>query len=70
MDSLKLNDYLLVRDAAKFLGVSEATLRSWSKSGHITTRRSPGGYRLYDKKDLEDLLISIESTRSPANFTK
>jgi len=55
-----LRDYLLIREAASFLGVSEATLRNWDREGKIATHRNPvNGYRLFRKTDLEALLKNI-----------
>lgn len=58
MDNLQ--NYLLINEAALFLGVSAGTLRNWEKSGKIKTHRHPvNGYRLYKKKDLEELLKKV-----------
>ena len=55
-----LRDYLLIRDAASFLGVSEATLRNWDREGKIAAYRNPiNGYRLFRKADLEALLKRV-----------
>lgn len=61
---LRIKDYLLIKAAARYLGVSDGTLRNWDQEGKIRCRRSPGGYRLYDRKDLEELLWSIEESCS------
>jgi len=50
-----LRDYLLIRDAASFLGVSEATLRNWHRAGKIAARRNPiNGYRLFKTRGWRD----------------
>ena len=55
-----LRDYLLIREAASFLGVSEATLRNWDRAGKIAARRNPiNGYRLFKRADLEAFLRRI-----------
>ena len=55
-----LRDYLLIRDAASFLGVSEATLRNWDREGKIAAYRNPvNGYRLFRRSDLETFLKRI-----------
>ena len=55
-----LRDYLLIRDAASFLGVSEATLRNWHRAGKIAARRNPAnGYRLFRRSELEAFLKRI-----------
>lgn len=53
---------ITIREAARFLGVAEVTLRRWDASGKFKARRHPiNGYRLYRKRDLERLRRSIES---------
>ena len=37
----RLTDYLRVREAAAFLGVSPNTLRNWGRDGKITEFRHP-----------------------------
>jgi excisionase family DNA binding protein len=59
---LKLGEYLKIASAAKLLGISQNTLRSWADSGRITVHKNPiNGYRLFLKKDLEEFLQSVES---------
>jgi len=59
-----LRHYLLIRDAASFLGVSEATLRNWDREGKIAAYRNPvNGYRLFRKRDLEALLRRVVRSR-------
>ena len=54
---MKLQDYLQIKAAAAFLGVSVNTLRNWERQGKLATYRHPiNGYRLYRKTDLEALL--------------
>jgi MerR family copper efflux transcriptional regulator len=63
-----LRDYLLIRDAASFLGVSEATLRNWHRAGKIAARRNPiNGYRLFKKSELEALLHRVERSGGHRN---
>jgi excisionase family DNA binding protein len=58
---VNLKNYLRIKQAANFIGVSESTLRNWERSGKITTYRHPiSHYRLYKKADLEGLLKEIE----------
>lgn len=57
-----LNEYLTIKDAAAFLGVSPSTLRNWDRSGKLKTYRNPlNGYRLYRKAELKTLLQTIQS---------
>ena len=55
-----LADYLTVGEAAKALGVSKSTLRNWDKAGKLKPYRHPvNGYRLYSRKEIEELLKQI-----------
>jgi len=57
---IKITDYLKIKDAAKFLGVTANTLRNWEKEKKITVYRNPqNSYRLYKQEDLEQLLKNI-----------
>lgn len=61
------NDFLLVTEAAEFLGVSPNTIRNWGRDGKITEYRHPvNNYRLFKRKDLERIrkkLVSPEPRR-------
>lgn len=57
----KITDYLTIKNAAKFIGVSANTLRQWEKEKKILVYRNPqNSYRLYKKEDLEQLLNNIK----------
>ena len=57
-----LDEYLTIKDAAAFLGVSPSTLRNWDRSGKLKAHRNPlNGYRLYRKAELETLLQTIQN---------
>ncbi len=59
---LKIIDYLKIKDAAEFIGVTPNTLRNWDKEKRISVYRNPqNSYRLYKKEDLENLLKNIKS---------
>ena len=59
----KLSEYVKTAESAEILGVSQTTLRKWSESGKIPTKRNPmNGYRLFLKKDLENFLRDVEAT--------
>jgi len=52
-------DYLRIKEAARVIGVSEATLRNWGKQGKIKVHRNPvNGYRLFKRSDLEAVLTA------------
>lgn len=58
-----LQQYLTVKEAAKFLGVTPNTLRNWGRESKITEHRHPvNNYRLYRKSDL--LAILTKAARS------
>ena len=43
---------LSIKEASEFLGISIDTLRRWERVGKITSMRTQGGHRRYDKKEL------------------
>lgn len=47
--------YFKITEVAKQVGVVPATIRNWEKSGLITVRRTPSGYRIFDLNDIEYL---------------
>lgn len=54
-----LDEYLTVKSAAEFLGVSPSTLRNWDRAGKLTPHRHPmNHYRLYRRNELEAVLRS------------
>jgi excisionase family DNA binding protein len=59
----KTTRLLNVGEAAVYLGVSAASLRTWSDRGHVPSYRTPGGQRRYARDDLDRF---IESMRQPA----
>jgi excisionase family DNA binding protein len=56
--------------AARYLGVSLATIRRWTDSGHISCYRTPGGQRRFARAQLDDFISSMHrdgsSTRAGA----
>jgi len=56
-----LQEYMTIKEAADFLGVTPNTLRNWGMAGKIVEYRHPiNNYRLYRPKDLEMLLARVE----------
>jgi excisionase family DNA binding protein len=51
--------FMNVGQAATYLGVSAASLRSWSNRGLVPVYRTPGGQRRYDATDLDDFMHSM-----------
>ena len=57
-----LNNYVTIREAARMLGVCEATLRRWDKLGKLKAVRHPiNGYRLYKIDNLKSLIRTATS---------
>lgn len=57
-------DFLTIKEAAVFLGVTTATLRNWDRCGKVVSTRHPvNSYRLYRKFDLEKLLKALETKK-------
>jgi len=58
------NNYLKIKEAADYLGVSRDTLRQWDAKGKLKPFRHPiNHYRLYKKPDLIKLLKKIKKER-------
>lgn len=57
----KISEYMRVKEAAEFMGVTSNTLRNWEAAKKIQVHRNPlNRYRLYKKEDLEKLLDGIK----------
>ena len=57
---VNFKNYLKVKEAAGFLGVTVMTLHRWDASGKLKARRHPiNHYRLYKKSDLEKVLNKL-----------
>ena len=57
---MKISDYLKIKDASLYLGVTKNTLRNWEREGKLKTYRNPlNKFRLYKKIDLEELLKKV-----------
>jgi len=48
--------YISTKKARHLLGVTTATLINWDKSGKINTIRTPSGLRLYNSKDIQNII--------------
>jgi excisionase family DNA binding protein len=61
-----LQDYLTIKEAAGFLGVSAKTLRTWDRTGKLKPVRHPlNQYRLYVQADLEAFLRMLTGASRP-----
>ncbi|MDY7037846.1 MAG: MerR family DNA-binding transcriptional regulator [Thermodesulfobacteriota bacterium] len=59
----RFKDFLTIKEAAEFVGVTAETLRNWDRRGKLVPARHPvNGYRLYRRKDLESLLKPLRQT--------
>jgi DNA (cytosine-5)-methyltransferase 1 len=57
-------NYLTIKEASDFLGLSAQTLRNWEKNGKLKTFRHPSnGYRLYPIPLLEKILKTTKKHR-------
>jgi excisionase family DNA binding protein len=50
--------------AARYLGVSLATIRRWTDAGHVGCYRTPGGQRRFSRAQLDDFIASMQRTGS------
>ena len=49
--------------AARYLGVSLATIRRWTDAGHISCYRTPGGQRRFSRDQLDSFVASMHRGR-------
>ena len=55
-----LREYVKVAEAAKILGVSQGTVRTWAEAGKIPMQKNPAnGYRLFRRDELLEFLERI-----------
>lgn len=56
--------FLQVKEAAEFLGVSSNTIRNWGREDKLPEYRHPvNNYRLYRRRDLEKLRKALLTPR-------
>ena len=67
----KLDEFLRIKEAAEYLGVSANTLRNWGRDGKITEHRHPmNNYRLYKTTDLDGILRKLSRPTTLPKATK
>jgi excisionase family DNA binding protein len=57
------NDRQLVftsSQAARYLGISLATIRRWADAGHLSCYRTPGGQRRFSRDQLDGFIASLD----------
>jgi excisionase family DNA binding protein len=47
--------------AARYVGVSLATIRRWTDAGHLSCYRTPGGQRRFSRDQLDDFVTSMQN---------
>jgi len=52
MSKSDTSEWVSLRKAADILGVHPATVRNWADKGDISSRRTPGGHRRFNRDDL------------------
>jgi len=58
----KLDEFVTIKEAARYLGVSPNTLRNWGTVGKIKMHRNPlSNYRLFKKSDLQSFFVRLSS---------
>jgi excisionase family DNA binding protein len=55
--------------AARYVGVSLATVRRWTDAGHIDCYRTPGGQRRFSRAQLDEFIASMQRTGGGADDT-
>ena len=61
----RVSDYLKIREAARYLGVSPDSLRRWDAAGKLRARRHPiSNFRLYLRSDLDQFLTQLKQGTS------
>jgi len=59
----RIEDCMTNTEAAEVLGVSVDTPRNWDRAGKLKAPRNPMNcYRLYEKADLERVLLSLQAS--------
>ncbi|MFZ1155829.1 MAG: helix-turn-helix domain-containing protein [Solirubrobacteraceae bacterium] len=48
--------------AARYLGVSLATIRRWTDAGYLGGYRTPGGQRRFSREQLDGFIDSLQRT--------
>ncbi len=64
-------EYMGIKDASIKLCVTKLTLRNWDLAGKLTAKRHPiNNYRVYLKKDIDEIIRKIESGEKPIKYDR
>jgi len=67
----KISDYLMIGEAAAYIGVHPDSLRRWDRAKRLQPRRHPiNNFRLYLKRDLDRFLAQIGGVRADDDHPK
>ena len=59
-------EFVMVKEAAKLLGVCPNTIRAWGASGKLVEYRHPiNDYRMFKRKEIEQLLKRMDRPSRP-----
>lgn len=68
---LRLDEFLTVKEAVEFLGVSPNTIRNWGREAKIPEHRHPiNNYRLYRRQNFEGLQKQLQKPTNRKTKTK
>lgn len=60
-------EFLRIKEASEYLGVSANTMRTWCRDGKIPEHRHPfNNYRLFKRSDLDQIIRKIERSATRA----
>jgi hypothetical protein len=59
-----------IKEASRILGVSEATLRTWSNEGQVKAFVTPGGHRRYHLEEMKQLISSRHRSPGMTDITR
>lgn len=52
--------------AARYLGVSLATVRRWTDAGYLASYRTPGAQRRFSREQLDNFVSSLQTEQNRA----
>lgn len=64
-----MTEWLSLAEAAQRLGVHPSTLRRWSDEGRISSVRTEGGHRRFERHSVEEHLAARDTPAAPLKLT-